>query len=596
MAAYLFAHFIGEMKDGEQVYFSISRDGLHWKDLNYGNPVLYSNVGELGARDPFLVRDEKNNKYYLIATDLRIEAGKGWGVAQYEGSRDLLVWESKDLVKWSDVRAITVGIEGAGCVWAPEAVYDYEKEAFFVFWASMVKEDGDAEAKQRIYCSYTKDFVEFTSAQKYIERDNHIIDTTIVYDNGNYYRFSKDETTKHVNLDVCDSLHGEFKLIDSKALAELDGVEGPECYLLPDGKTWCLIVDRFAVGLGYLPLTTTDLASGDLKILDDTEYDFDRYKKRHGGVIQISDDEYDRLLLAFGEVNPVIKGLYADPDIAIFDGKYYIYPTTDGYDGWSGTKFYVFSSENGFDYKNEGLILDLATDDVPWAIGSAWAPCIAHKNGKYYFYFCGKEADGRSAIGVAVADSPVGPFKAKDKPIITMDITAANGVKMGQTIDPSIYYEGDKTYLLFGNCHGAIVELTDDCMDIVPETMKNIEGLHDFREAVTVFKRDDLYHFTWSCDDTGSENYHVNYGVSKELYGPVQFKYTILEKKPEKNILGTGHHSITKVPNKDEYIIAYHRFGTPLLKYPEGKKGFHRETCLGEIEFNSDGLIKKVVL
>ena len=76
MAAYLFAHFIGEQKDGEQVYFSVSRDGLHWKDLNNGNPVLYSKIGEAGARDPFLVKDEKNNKYYLIATDLRIEADR----------------------------------------------------------------------------------------------------------------------------------------------------------------------------------------------------------------------------------------------------------------------------------------------------------------------------------------------------------------------------------------------------------------------------------------------------------------------------------------------------------------------------------------
>ncbi len=596
MASYLFAHFIGEQKDGEQVYFSISRDGLHWKDLNNGNPVLYSKVGEAGARDPFVVKDEKNNKYYLIATDLRIEAGKGWGVAQYEGSRDLLVWESEDLINWSDVRAITVGIEGAGCVWAPEAVYDYEKDAFFVFWASMVKEESDAEAKQRIYCAYTKDFKEFTPTEKYIERENHIIDTTIVYDNGKYYRFSKDETTKHVNLDVCDSLRGEFKLIDSKALAELDGVEGPECYLLPDGKTWCLIVDRFAAGLGYLPLVTTDLASGDLRILADDEYDFDRYKKRHGGVIQISDEEYDRLFEAFGDINPVIKGLYADPDIAVFDGKYYIYPTSDGFDGWSGTKFCVFSSEDGKEFKNEGQILDLATDDVPWAVGSAWAPCIAHKNGKYYYYFCGKEADGRSAIGVAVADSPVGPFKAKDKPIITLDITAENGIKMGQTIDPSIYMEGDEVYLLFGNCYGAIVKLTDDMMDIIPETMKNIEGLYDFREAVTVFKRNGLYHFTWSCDDTGSENYHVNYGVSENLYGSVEFKHTILEKEPSKNILGTGHHSITKLPKSDEYVIAYHRFGTPLSKYPEGKKGFYRETCLGKIEFDETGLIKKIII
>lgn len=127
---YLFAHFIGEEKDGEQIYFSLSRDGLHWQDLNQGRPVLRSNVGERGARDPFLLRspfpEKEGEKYYLIATDLRIEAGKGWEAAQYEGSRDILVWESLDLVHWTGPFPRTVGVEGAGCVWAPEAFVELE--------------------------------------------------------------------------------------------------------------------------------------------------------------------------------------------------------------------------------------------------------------------------------------------------------------------------------------------------------------------------------------------------------------------------------------------------------------------------------------
>ena len=92
MAGYLFVHFTGEQKDGEQIYFSISRDGLHWEDLNDGQPVLYSHLGMQGVRDPFLLRDPKQKKFYLIATDLRIE-GSGsleCGACQYHrcsGSR-----------------------------------------------------------------------------------------------------------------------------------------------------------------------------------------------------------------------------------------------------------------------------------------------------------------------------------------------------------------------------------------------------------------------------------------------------------------------------------------------------------------------------
>ena len=129
MAGYLFVHFTGEQQYGEQIYFSISRDGLHWKDLNGHRPVLYSDIGEKGARDPFCVRDEKNGKFYLFATDLRIEEGKGWETAIFRGSRDMIVWESEDLVHWSEARAVTVGRENAGSVWAPEAVYVPEKEA-----------------------------------------------------------------------------------------------------------------------------------------------------------------------------------------------------------------------------------------------------------------------------------------------------------------------------------------------------------------------------------------------------------------------------------------------------------------------------------
>ena len=61
MAGYLFVHFIGEQENGEQIYFAVSEDGLHWQDLNGGQPVLISDIGEAGVRDPFIVRDEKNH-------------------------------------------------------------------------------------------------------------------------------------------------------------------------------------------------------------------------------------------------------------------------------------------------------------------------------------------------------------------------------------------------------------------------------------------------------------------------------------------------------------------------------------------------------
>lgn len=292
-AGYLFAHFIGEQKDGEQIYFSLSRDGLHWKDLRKGQPVLRSEIGEKGVRDPFLIRTP--DRFYLIATDLRIEAGKGWDTAQYGGSRDMLVWESKDLVEWKGPAARTVGVEGAGCVWAPEAIYDPERQAVLVYWASMV------EKKQRIYASYTTDFENFTEPFVFLEKDNHVIDSTIISTEEGYYRYTKDETVKAICVDFSKTLHPEdFREIKSATLSNLYGVEGPEIFRFNDREEWCLIVDRFAEGKGYLPLMTDDLASGDFKILDDSQFDMGSTRKRHGGVIPITEEEYRSLAEKYG--------------------------------------------------------------------------------------------------------------------------------------------------------------------------------------------------------------------------------------------------------------------------------------------------------
>lgn len=290
---YLFVHFIGEQKDGEQIYFSVSRDLLHWKDLNGGKPVLKSGIGEAGARDPFLLRMPKEGggqHYYLIATDLRIEAGKGWHTAQYAGSRDILVWESDDLVSWEGPAAHTVGVEGAGCVWAPEAVYDEERQEALVFWASMV------DGKQRIYASYTKDFKEFGELFLFLEKDNHVIDSTIIRTPEGYYRYTKDETTKNIVVDFSKTLKPEgFHEIKSDTLSALFGVEGPEIVKFNDRDEWCLMVDRFAEGKGYLPLVTDDLAGGKFRILDDSEFDMGATKKRHGGILPVTEEEYRKL-------------------------------------------------------------------------------------------------------------------------------------------------------------------------------------------------------------------------------------------------------------------------------------------------------------
>lgn len=296
MAAYLFVHFTVESAGGEQVYFSVSRDGLHWQDLGHDQPVLTSPLGECGVRDPFLVRHPVTGRFHLIATDLCINTRRDWDSAVHEGSRDLILWDSEDLVHWSQPRAVTLAVEGAGCAWAPEAVWDEASQDFLVFFASHVEDE--AGQKHRIYAAHTGDFRSFTPAQPYIVRPNSVIDTTIIRDGGDYFRFSKNEVTAHIDLDFAPALTDGFTPVACPVLEELAGLEGPECFRLPDGR-WCLICDQFKARKGYLPIVIDDLRQGRMRVLGEDEYDFGPRLKRHGGVLEITQEEYERLIGAF---------------------------------------------------------------------------------------------------------------------------------------------------------------------------------------------------------------------------------------------------------------------------------------------------------
>ena len=305
--------------------------------------------------------------------------------------------------------------------------------------------------------------------------------------------------------------------------------------------------------------------------------------------------------------NPVLPGQYADPDIDYFDGKFWIYPTTDGFSGWSGNYFHAFSSTDLVNWTDEGVILDVNKDHQPttdgdentaispWSVGSAWAPTIEKKNGKYYFYYCAKLPNGTSAIGVAVADNPAGPYKAADQPLVTRTM---EGVTVGQAIDPSIFTDPNtgKSYILYGNGSPAIAELNDDMVSIKAGTVKKLNGLNDFRESVVVAYRDGKYHWTWSCDDANSPNYHVRYGVSDSIDGTITYKGVLLQKDSSKNLQGAAHQSdvhVTDADGNDRWLMAYHRHYTPLGVFTSGL-GYHRETAIDEITFDADGLMQTI--
>lgn len=300
---YLFVYFTGESQAGEQIYFSLSRDGLHWTDLNGGRPVLQSGISEMGVRDPYILRSKLDGKFYIMATDLRIASGKGWEVARSSGSKKIIFWTSSDLIEWSEAWAAEVAPPGAGCVWAPEACYDEKQQAYLVFWASLVKETEDKQPKHCIFCSYTKDFRSFTTPQKYLEKEGHVIDMTIVEEAGKYYRFTKASETGGIIMDYSTDLSGPYCVAPKESLCRVTGVEGPLAFLMPDGETWCLMVDRFAQRRGYLPMLCQDLDKGEFIVPKQTEYDLGGTRKRHGSVLEISGEEQERLCRKYPPVD-----------------------------------------------------------------------------------------------------------------------------------------------------------------------------------------------------------------------------------------------------------------------------------------------------
>lgn len=277
--------------------------------------------------------------------------------------------------------------------------------------------------------------------------------------------------------------------------------------------------------------------------------------------------------------NPALPGYYADPHLVRFDDAYYLYATTDGFPGWSGTSFEAWSSRDLVQWTNHGVILDVRTD-VTWAEGHAWAPAAAERDGRFYFWFTADQC-----IGVAVADSPAGPFRdALGRPLVDK---ADHGGE--QQIDPAVFVDDDgQAYLYWGNMTARVVPLAPDLTGYDPAEVRVLEGLEDFREAPFVVRIGDTYHLTWSIDDTRSADYRVGYATGPTPFGPWNGHGLLLEKDPALGVVGTGHHSIVQAHTGDWYI-AYHRHAVP-----DGD-GTHRETAIDRLHVGADGLLRPVV-
>lgn len=314
---YAFSYFVDSSLEGEKIFFAASEgnDALRWRELNGGAPVLASELGTTGLRDPFLIRSPEGDTFYLIATDLSIGSGTSWEDAVKFGSRYLEVWESHDLVEWSEQRHVLVAPEEAGNTWAPEAFYDEGIGAYMVFWASSLYEEGDenreGETYHRMMYATTRDFVTFSPPEVWQDSGVSRIDTTVIQaPDGTYFRFTKDEGGSTGCTDIIqersESLAGQVEEWEVVATcigrdAGTENVEGPTVFAANEGDVsgggkYYLFVDEYS-GRGYVPLETGDLEGGEWVVSE--EYALPG-SPRHGTVIPVTAEELERLVGSLG--------------------------------------------------------------------------------------------------------------------------------------------------------------------------------------------------------------------------------------------------------------------------------------------------------
>ena len=159
----------------------------------------------------------------------------------------------------------------------------------------------------------------------------------------------------------------------------------------------------------------------------------------------------------------------------------------------------------------------------------------------------------------------------------------------GQAIDPMVFTDDDgRSYLYWGQGVARVVPLNSDMVSFTAGQVRTITPA-GYNEAPFVFKRNGIYYFMWSENDTRSEDYRVAYATGSSPLGPWSNRGLVLQKRLEAGIRGTGHHSVVSVPGTDTWYIAYHRFAVP------AGNGTNRETVIDRMAFNADGTIRPIV-
>ncbi|WP_232336511.1 glycoside hydrolase family 43 protein [Mucilaginibacter aquatilis] len=306
-----------------------------------------------------------------------------------------------------------------------------------------------------------------------------------------------------------------------------------------------------------------------------------------GAVAQKANNVYRSSDTTFKSVgNPVITHKYtADPAALVYKDKVYLYTGHDvapkDQARYVMHDWAVFSTSDMKTWTEHAV--PLKASDFAWAKGDAWAGQVIERNGKFYWYVAITHGSIHGkAIGVAVADNPLGPFKdARGSAIVTNDMTTEAKISWDD-IDPTVFIDDDgQAYLMWGNttCHYA--KLKANMTELNGPILK-VEGLPKFTEAPWLHKRKGWYYLSYATEFPEK----IAYAMSKSIKGPWQYKGIINEIAGNSN---TNHQAIITFKGKD-YFIYHNGALTP------DHGSFHRSVCIDNLYYNADGTIKRVVM
>ena len=296
-AAYLAAYFCetkgSDGKENSRLYYAIARDGFRFANAVNGNkPIVTATLGDKIIRDPMILRDPDGKSFHLIAT------------VSWKG-RSLILFDSPDLIHWTNQRVVQVSTEDADMTWAPEVRWDPETKQYFAYWTSSVNHTWSTAA---IWYATSADLKTFSAPRVLMREANGCLDADVVYAGDKWhmvYRYTG------IWMRTADHAFGPYdnpvKILDSD-------VEGP--FLFPiNGASgqWGLVFDYFGGNQGRWGLATSS---------DFNQWTFSTNKAwpyytpdiffppgiRHGSVLPISAGEADSILKAYGSIKYDYQG------------------------------------------------------------------------------------------------------------------------------------------------------------------------------------------------------------------------------------------------------------------------------------------------